>query len=83
MLDAARRVLTAYYYLRGIDPGYALASLAESALADKRLSYLVKAVGLLSLASTYGARRSLVDSARKIVESRCRDVRREYEELCR
>ncbi|ABP50713.1 MAG: hypothetical protein OWQ51_06575 [Pyrobaculum arsenaticum] len=83
LLDAARRVLRAYYYLRGIDPGYALVSLAESALADERLSDLVKAVGLLSLARAYGARRSLVDSARKIVESRCMEVQREYEERCK
>ena len=83
LLDAARRVLKAYYYLRGIVPGDAVASLAESALADERLSDLVKAMGLLCLASAYGARRPLVDSAREIVESRYMEVRREYEERCK
>mgnify|MGYP001770641674 FL=1 len=46
LLDAARRLLKARLYLNGAVPSDGVAALAEAALADERLGYLMKALGM-------------------------------------
>ena len=46
LLDAARRLLKARLYLNGAVPSDGVAALAEAALADEHLGYLMKALGM-------------------------------------
>lgn len=80
LLDAARRLLKARQYLNGAVPSDGVVALAEAALADERLGDLVKALGMLCLASAYGRRGPLVDAARGIVEKYYEEVLKEYKE---